>query len=193
MSDVEVRLFRRGDREQLTELVNAHAAAVVPGLSISVSTVLSQLERQPDEFIVDPWVTERRTLVAEQHQRVAAAAHLLHYSGDDRVSLSYRDSGEIRWLVFWPDKAGDATEAAQQLMTACLRLLDGWAVSSQSAAGDLPVSGVFGVPEQWGMSAPSMSGPASGMSVTPSLCTWREWRPSPGRRPRWLDCLSGGR
>lgn len=150
MSDVEVRLFRRGDREQLTELVNAHAAAVVPGLSISVSTVLSQLERQPDEFIVDPWVTERRTLVAEQHQRVAAAAHLLHYSGDDRVSLSYRDSGEIRWLVFWPDKAGDATEAAQQLMTACLRLLDGWAVSSQSAAGDLPVSGVFGVPEQWG-------------------------------------------
>jgi len=149
MSDVHVRLFRRGDREQLTELVNAHAAAVVPGLSISVSTVLSQLERQPDEFVVDPWVAERRTLVAEQHQRVAAAAHLLRYAQDDRVSVSYRDSGEIRWLVFWPDKAGDATGAAEQLMTACLGLLDGWAVSSQSAAGDLPVPGVFGVPAQW--------------------------------------------
>ena len=149
MSDVEVRLFRRGDREQVTELVNAHAAAVVPGLSISVSTVLSQLERQPDEFIVDPWVAERQTLVAEQRQRVAAAAHLLRYAPDDRVSASYRGSGEIRWLVFWPEAGGDATEAAQQLMTACLRLLDSWAVSGQSAAGDLPVPGVFGVPGQW--------------------------------------------
>ena len=28
---LEVRPFRRGDREQLTALVNAHIAAVVPG------------------------------------------------------------------------------------------------------------------------------------------------------------------
>ncbi|MDQ3531762.1 MAG: N-acetyltransferase, partial [Actinomycetota bacterium] len=31
MSSIEVRPFRRGDREQLAALVNAHAAAVVPG------------------------------------------------------------------------------------------------------------------------------------------------------------------
>src|SRR5689334_23353974 len=61
MSDVQVRPFRRGDRDQLTSLVNAHAEAVVPGLSVSVNTVLGSLERQPGEFIVDPWVSERVT------------------------------------------------------------------------------------------------------------------------------------
>ena len=66
MSDVQVRPFRRADRDQLTRLVNAHAEAVVPGMSVSVNTVLSSLERQPGEFIVDPWVSERVTLVAEQ-------------------------------------------------------------------------------------------------------------------------------
>jgi len=66
MPSVEVRPFHRRDREQLTGLLNAHAAAVVPGMGVSVATVLSQLEREPGEFIVDPWVDERRTLVAEQ-------------------------------------------------------------------------------------------------------------------------------
>jgi len=45
MSSVVVRPFRRGDREQVTHLVNVHAAAVIPGMSVSVNTVLSQLER----------------------------------------------------------------------------------------------------------------------------------------------------
>ena len=47
MSDVQVRPFRRGDRDQLTMLVNAHAGAVVPGMSVSVNTMLGSLERQP--------------------------------------------------------------------------------------------------------------------------------------------------
>jgi hypothetical protein len=45
VSQVQVRPFRRPDREQLTSLVNAHIQAVVPGVSVSVNTVLSQLER----------------------------------------------------------------------------------------------------------------------------------------------------
>ena len=102
MSDVQVRPFRRGDRDQLTRLVNAHAEAVVPGMSVSVNTVLGSLERQPGEFIVDPWVSERVTLVAEQRGRVAAAAHLLRYYPDDRAGGAYRDAGEIRWLLYWP-------------------------------------------------------------------------------------------
>jgi GNAT superfamily N-acetyltransferase len=156
MSSIEVRPFRRSDRDQLTDLVNAHAAAVVPGLGISVAAVLSQLERQPGEFIVDPWVDQRITLVAEQHQRVAAAAHLLRYAGDERVGPGYRNTGEIHWLIFWPEapRAGSpywsaGTEAAAELMSACLRQLDKWQVTSQSASGDLPVHGVYGVPEQW--------------------------------------------
>ena len=54
MSTVCVRPFRRADREQLTALVNDHIQAVVPGVSVSVNTVMSQLERDPGEFIVDP-------------------------------------------------------------------------------------------------------------------------------------------
>ncbi|GHH10663.1 hypothetical protein GCM10018780_47450 [Streptomyces lanatus] len=68
----EVRPFRRADRDQLTELINLHVAAVVPGVSVSVNTVLSALERQPDEFLTDPWVSERTTLVAEQRGHVVA-------------------------------------------------------------------------------------------------------------------------
>lgn len=55
----EVRRFERRDRDQLTELINLHVAAVIPGVVLSVNTVLSQLEREPGESIVAPWVAER--------------------------------------------------------------------------------------------------------------------------------------
>ena len=155
MSDVQVRPFRRADRDQLTQLVNAHAEAVVPGMSVSVNTVLSSLERQPGEFIEDPWVSERVTLVAEQRNRVAAAAHLLRYYPDERAGASARDAGEIRWLLYWPlAPAGnpcwpDATGAAEALMAACAGVFGRWGVARQHACGDLPVPGVYGVPAQW--------------------------------------------
>ena len=155
MSTIEVRPFRRSDRDQLTHLVNAHAEAVVPGMSVSVSTVLASLERQPGEFIQDPLVAERVTLVAEQQNRVAAAAHLLRYFPDERAGLGVRDLGEIHWLLYWAEApAGnpywpDATPAADELMTACLAQLGDWGVSRQAAGGELPVYGVYGVPEQW--------------------------------------------
>ncbi len=155
MSSIEVRPFRRSDRDQLTDLVNAHAEAVVPGMSVSVNAVLRQLERDPGEFIVDPWVSERATLVAEQGHRITAAAHLLRYFADERAGESYRGSGEIRWLVFWPlAPAGnpywpDPRLGADELIAACVRLLDGWGVAWQGADGALPADGVYGVPEQW--------------------------------------------
>ena len=155
MPSIEVRPFHRRDRDQLTALVNAHAAAVVPGAGVSVATVLSHLERQPGEVIVGPWVAERATLVAEQHHAVVAAAHLLRYFADERSGVSYRGSGDIHWLLFWPEApAGnpywsDAVEAAEALLAACLRQLEEWGVTRQDAGGDLPVRGVFGVPGQW--------------------------------------------
>lgn len=155
MSSIQVRPFRRRDREQLTDLVNAHAAAVVPGPGVSVSALLSHLERQPGEAIVDPWVSERLTLVAEQLDRVVAAAHLLRYFADERAGQAYRGTGEIHWLVFWPEApAGNpswpvATEAAGHLIAACLRQFDDWGVTSQDAGGELPVRGIYGVPGQW--------------------------------------------
>lgn len=155
MSSIEVRPFHRRDRQQLADLVNAHAQAVVPGMGVSVSALLRELERQPGEFIVDPWVSERVTLVAGQRDRVAAAAHLLRYYADERAGRAYRGAGEIRWLVFWPQApAGnpywpDATESAQALIAACIGQLEEWGVASQGAEGELPVPGVYGVPEQW--------------------------------------------
>ncbi|MET9291600.1 GNAT family N-acetyltransferase [Streptomyces sp. NPDC003077] len=147
----EVRPFRRGDREQLTELVNDHVAAVIPGVSVSVNTVLSQLQRQPDEFIVDPWVAERVTLVAEQRRYVVAAAHLLRYRDDPDVGEDYRGVGEIAWFLcrpgasFWPD----AEDAGELLMAACLARLGRWRVSVRRADGALPAPGVYGLPEPW--------------------------------------------
>ena len=147
----DVRPYRRGDRQQLTALVNAHIAAVLPGVSLSVTAVTSHLERDPGEFIVDPWVDERVTLVAEQRQRVVAAAHLLRYGSEDRVGESYRGAGEIRWLLCWPPMPGwpDSDEAGDLLATACLGQLDRWKVRRRYADGTLPVPAVYGVPEQW--------------------------------------------
>jgi GNAT superfamily N-acetyltransferase len=100
-------------------------------------------------------VRERATLVAEQRDRVAAAAHLLGYYPDERAGQAYRGVGEIRWLLFWPKAPvgnpywPDATQAAETLIAACIRRLEDWGVSSQGAEGELPVPGVYGVPEQW--------------------------------------------
>jgi ribosomal protein S18 acetylase RimI-like enzyme len=156
MSPIQVRPFHRRDRDQLADLVNSHAAAVIPGLGVSVAALLSHLEHEPGEFIVDPWVSQRVTLVAEQNNRVAAAAHLLRYGDDEGVGAAYRGAGEIRWLLFWPEQpvrsnpcwtAG--TQAAGELIAACVAQFDRWHVTSQGAGGELPVPGVYGVPEQW--------------------------------------------
>jgi ribosomal protein S18 acetylase RimI-like enzyme len=151
MSPVQVRPFRRGDREQLTELVNAHVQAVVPGVSVPVNTVMSQLERDPGEFIVDPWVAERLALVAEQRGRVVAAAHLRRYGAGEGVGESYRDAAEIGWLLYWPQASywPDSAEAADVLTAACLAQLGRWGAARWYADGGLPAPGVYGVPEQW--------------------------------------------
>jgi GNAT superfamily N-acetyltransferase len=155
MSSVQVRPFRRGYRDQLTQLVNAHAEAVVPGMSASVNTVLGSLERQPGEFIEDPWVSERVTLVAELRNRVVAAAHLLRYFPDERAGPAARNVGDIHWMLYWPaTPAGnpywpDAAGAADTLMDACTAQFGIWGVVRQHAGGELPVPGVYGVPEQW--------------------------------------------
>jgi len=135
---------------QLTALVNAHIAAVIPGGSVSVARVLSQLEREPGEFIVDPWVSERATLVAVQRERIVAAGHLLRYD-DERVGSSYRNVAELRWFLFWPEAPfwQGSVDAAETLLAACVAQLDRWGAARQHADGTLPHPGVYGVPEQW--------------------------------------------
>jgi GNAT superfamily N-acetyltransferase len=91
------------------------------------------------------------TLVAEQRQRIVAAAHLLRYGGQENVGESYRDAGEIRWLLCWPAVPSwpDSVQAGDQLAQACLAQFERWGVRRRYADGTLPVPAVFGVPEQW--------------------------------------------
>lgn len=146
-----IRTFRRADRDQLTALVNAHAQAVVPGVSVPVNVVLDQLEREPGEYLVDPWVVERTTLVAEQRGRISAAAHLLHCGAGPEVGPAMRNTAEIRWLLCWPDSPGwpDASAAGLAVAEAAVAVLRRWRVRRMSADGTLPAPGVYGVPEQW--------------------------------------------
>lgn len=129
MPPVQVRPFRRRDRDQLTALVNVHIDAVLPGVSVPPNAVLGQLEREPGGYVVDPWVVGRSTLVAVLRDRVVGAVHVLTYADDERVGPAYRGSAEIRWLPFWPGQhpTGAAEMAAQ--WTAALVLvtdLDRW-------------------------------------------------------------------
>ncbi len=146
-----MRPFRRADRDQLTSLANAHVQAVLPAASLSVNAVLSQLEREPGEFIVDPWVDERVTLVAEQRGRVSAAAHVLRYGSGDEVAAGFRGAGEVRWLLCWPDAPfwPDASAAGTAVVGGAVALLRRWRVARVLADGTLPAPGVYGLPEQW--------------------------------------------
>lgn len=148
---VLVRRFRRSDRDQLTALVNAHAQAVVPGVVVSTNKVLSQLEREPGEFVVDPWVRERVTLVAEQRGRVSAAAHVLLYRDEPDVGESYRGIGEIRWMLQWPAATywPDSDEAGRSVLASALELMHHARVRRVHVDPSLPAPGVYGVPEQW--------------------------------------------
>jgi GNAT superfamily N-acetyltransferase len=142
---LEIRPFRRSDRDQLTALVNAHVAAVVPGIAVSVNTLLAQLEREPDEAIVDPWVVERRTLVAIERDAVVAAAHLLRYRDTPDVGESYRGAGELRWVI----GRRESPDALDALIAESVSALDAWGSLLRYADGSLPTPFVYGIPENW--------------------------------------------
>lgn len=145
MPPIEIRPFHRSDRDQLTDLVNAHIEAVLPGVSVSPNAVLSQLEREPDEIVVDPWVTTRHTLVAVQRDRLVAAVHLRTFADEERVAPDYRGAGEFLWLLFWPD----SEEAADALAAAGLAALERTGTRRIHGDGSLPAPATYGVPNVW--------------------------------------------
>jgi len=142
---VEVRPFARQDREQLGRLVNAHIAAAVPGASIPAAGLLNQLEHPVGEYIIGPWVTQLATLVAVERDRIVAAAHLRRYADDVRASESYRNTGEIVWLVCWPEHL----DAGRAVLDRALEVLAQWGVRVAHGDGCLPAPGVYGLSEAW--------------------------------------------
>lgn len=142
---VEIRPFARSDREQLTRLASAHVAAAVPGASIPASTLLNQLERPLGEYVIGPWVTDLSTFVAVERGRIVAAAHLRRYADDERTSESYRNTGEIVWLLCWPEHLA----AGRAVRDAALVRLRSWGVHAWYGDGDLPAPGCYGVSDAW--------------------------------------------
>lgn len=141
-----VREFNRNDRDQLTALVNLHVSSVLPGVALSTNVVLSQLEREPGEFVVDPWVVERCCLVAVQDEVIVAAALLHRFGADAKVRDGYRSAAEIRWLVVSPA----AVEAGERLLQAVIDKARSWQPSQIYAdAGSLPAPGCYGIPDSW--------------------------------------------
>jgi len=145
-STTEVVPFAPDHLDQLTELLNAHLDAVVPGVALPGAHLAERLVRDPGEAIVDPWVVRRRTLVAVERDRVVAASHLLHYGATSDVGPGYRNVGEIAWLVAWPS----ACAAAEAVLAAGLRQLDNWgAEAPRLCTGSMFVPTVSGVPDTW--------------------------------------------
>lgn len=138
-----VRRFERRDRDQLTSLVNLHVAAVIPGVVLSVNAVLSQLEREPGETIVDPWVAERCCLVAERDHRLVAAALLHRFRADDDVNDCYRGVGDIRWLLCQIE----ALPEGRVLLSAALEQMRRWGVRAAGVDCALPDPGCYGIPD----------------------------------------------
>ena len=148
---VHVRPFHRNDRDQVTALVNAHVAAVLPGATLSVQQVLSQLEREPREYIVDPWVVDRVTLVAEQRGRVVAAAHLLRYGDPTRSAPRTGTWARFAGCCTGPRPVSGRTRRPR-VRSSCARASGSWSVGGSASATPTPpcpCRAVYGVPEQW--------------------------------------------
>ncbi len=138
---VAVRPFERRDRDQLTALVNLHVAAVIPGVVLSVNAVLSQLEREPYENVVDPWVAERQCLVATRDDEIVAGALLHRFRTEEDVGPDYRGAGEIRWLVCKVDAQG----AGARILKAAMAQMEAWQVRVVGAECNFPALGCYGV------------------------------------------------
>jgi GNAT superfamily N-acetyltransferase len=141
----EIRPFARHDRDQLADLINAHVKAVIPGCSVPVATLLSQMERIPGEYIVDPWVVERETWVAIENDRLVAAAHLHRYGNEPSVGEAIRDSAEVNWLVCWPANV----DAGKELMSAVVARLQEWQPRSMHLDQSLPAPLAYGIHDAW--------------------------------------------
>lgn len=127
--------------EQVQYLVNSHLGAIIPGWALPLEYIACCVKRNPGEFVTDPWVRERKSLVALKDSRVCAAVHLLKY-GDDSPA---KGSGAIDWFVSWPKESG----AGAALLSAAVEQLDAWEIQESIIGASLPVPVLAGVPDSW--------------------------------------------
>lgn len=130
----------------LHTLVNAHLEMAIHGWALPAEFIAERLTRHPEQRILDPWVSERQTLLGVEAERVLAAVYLLRYGDGEEVAPDYRNAGDIAWLLFAPG----AEEAGRALLAAARRQMRQWDVRVTYAwdAG-LPVPLCSGIPDAW--------------------------------------------
>ena len=138
---VQIAPLDRSHLPQVLALVNSHLSTVIPGWSLTADYFWERLKSNPREYIEDPWVVERKSIVGIVRDRVCAAAHLLRY-GDDTPS---KGIGEIAGILFWPEER----EAGEAVMTECRRQMKTWQVVDEQISGPLPVPACVGIPDVW--------------------------------------------
>ena len=126
---------------QALALANSHLGTLVPGWSLTPDYFRERLKSNPEEYVVDPWVVERKSFVGISRDRVCAAAHLLRYGEDTR----WKGVGEIAWILFWPEER----EAGAAVLSECRRQMEVWKVSEEQISGSLPVPVCPGIPDVW--------------------------------------------
>ncbi|HEV2742451.1 MAG TPA: GNAT family N-acetyltransferase [Rubrobacter sp.] len=143
---MRAQLYEQVHLPALSDLVNLHLAAVVPGWALPAPFLAEHLERNPGEFVTDPWVVDRSTLCVTEGHRMLAAAHLLRYGEGPEVAENLRGVGEISWLVFLRDR----DDAAAELLSRVQEDLTTWPVTRVHAhAAGLPKMPLPGIPEAW--------------------------------------------
>lgn len=143
---MEIELLQAGHLPQLQALVNAHLGAVAPGWALSEAYIAAHLARNPNEYVVDPWVVARRTLCAVERQRVVGVAHLLRYGAGPEVNPSHHGIVDVGWLLFWPAHAS----ASAGLLSAAERQGQIWGAPEVWAWDTGLFVGLFpGLPDVW--------------------------------------------
>jgi GNAT superfamily N-acetyltransferase len=142
---ITIEPYRPDHLAQIQSLVNVHLGALVSGWAVPEALIASQIQRNPGEYIVDPWVIARTTLCAIEQQRIVAAAHLLRYGTGPEVSQFCHNVGAIDWLFAWPD----AGEAATALLAAARQQFAIWGVREEWADVGALVGPFAGVPDVW--------------------------------------------
>ena len=117
---VQIAPLDRSHLPQVLALVNSHLSTVIPGWSLTADYFWERLQSEPQEYITDPWVVERKSIVGIVKDRVCAAAHLLRYGDDTR----WKGVGDIGWILFWPEER----EAGAAVMMECRRQMNAWQV-----------------------------------------------------------------
>jgi GNAT superfamily N-acetyltransferase len=103
------------------------------------------MERDTSEYVIDPWVTKRHTIVGVEDDRLVAAAHLKRYGTGPLVSPGYSDAGSIDWIICWPNHL----DTGRRVLEAALAHLRDWRAGIWHADGSLPCLGVYGISDSW--------------------------------------------